>query len=156
MYPPARVRYTQWKDGSIHLHVLPADAAKLADALEMIVAQLRGYVVESLEQQRAAEDIKMVPPPSRIQMLEAELARAREEAAKPAVQALSVAMATYNSNAPTSPTPIHVQSFRKKADQLEAEVRYSRPSEEENITPTVVIGHAEPDDGLLGPPPAKI
>jgi hypothetical protein len=74
-YPPGGVAIQMWKDGSLHFRIGQQQIAPLQFALKELERQLSAYAVELIEKEKAAEIAKTVLPPTRIEVLEQELAK---------------------------------------------------------------------------------
>lgn len=79
LQPSGGVAFNQLKDGSIRCHINPQNADGFKRNVLRLAEEINKYLVEHFESQKAEELVKHEMPLTRIQILEAELARLKLE-----------------------------------------------------------------------------
>lgn len=77
--PPGGVAIQMWKDNSIHFRIGPEQVSLLQASLKVLLKQLSQYAIETIEHDKKSELTRSVLPMNRVQQLESELKRLREE-----------------------------------------------------------------------------
>lgn len=77
--PVGGTTFNQLADGSIRVYVNPTNASRFRLAVLRLAEELNTYMIQQVELAKNEELIKREVPPSRIQQLEAELARLKAE-----------------------------------------------------------------------------